>query len=286
MWNTLRYCTPARLSAFARRGLIALLATAPLLAALPAAAIVIRHDRADADYVVEAGQFPQFFHLQQRRQRKVCLATLISPHWAITAGHCTEDTPLRERVEAGGAWVVQVAGEQHEVVDLVLHPDYRNGDALAGVDLALLQLRQPVQDIVPLQLHREGNELHRVASLIGWGFTGTGASARRFNDGKLRLAHNTVAEAGQWLVFRFDDPRLPDNDALELEGIPGLGDSGGPAFFDNGQGPVLLGIAVGEVAGNPDRGAEGRYGAIEVYERISLHLDWIEGVLAGTRPLP
>lgn len=282
MRTTKVHCTPVTPRRPARYRLLPrLLVLSLVLGAVPVSAIVIRHDRADADYVVEAGSYPQFFHLQQRRQRKVCLATLISARWAITAGHCTEDTPLREQVESGAAWRVSIAGKAHEVVGLVLHPDYRNGDALAGVDLALLQLREPVTGIAPLQLHRKGDELHRVASLIGWGYTGNGASGRRVNDGKLRLAHNAVAEAGQWLVFHFDDPRLPGSSALHLEGIPGLGDSGGPAFVDNGKEPVLLGVAVGEMAGSPDRGPEGRYGAVEVYERIFLHLDWIEAVLAA-----
>lgn len=283
------HCTLSRkfdIPVACRRVLGGLLPAVLLAAALPAAAIVIRHDRADADYVVDAGRYPQFFHLQLRNQRKVCLATLISTQWAITAGHCTEDTPLREQIEAGQSWPVDIAGARHEVVDLVLHPDYRNGKVLAGVDLALLRLREPVAGIAPLRLQREADELHRVVSLLGWGFTGTGAGTRRFNDGKLRRAHNAVAEAGQWLIFHFDDPRQPGSGAQHLEGIPGLGDSGGPAFLELGEGPVLLGIAVGELADEAESSARGSYGAVEVYERISLHLDWIDAVLGELQSTP
>lgn len=283
------HCTPSRnfdIPAACRRLLACLLPAVLAAIALPAAAIVIRHDRADAAYVVDAGHYPQFFHLQLRNQRKVCLATLISAQWAITAGHCTEDTPLRAEIEAGQTWPVDIAGVRHEVVELVLHPEYRNGKELAGVDLALLRLREPVAGVAPLRLQREADELHRVVSLLGWGYTGTGAGTRRFNDGKLRRAYNTVAEAGQWLIFHFDDPRQPGNAALDLEGIPGLGDSGGPAFLELGDGPVLLGIAVGEMADEAEGGARGSYGAVEVYERISLHLEWIDTVLGGWQPTP
>ena len=257
-----------------------------LVGTLPAGAIVIRHDRADSDYVVDAGHYPQFFHLQQRGQRKVCLASLISEHWAITAGHCTDDTPLRERLEAGSSWPVQVAGQQREVVQLVLHPEYQNGDQLQGVDLALLRLDQPVADVVPLRLNRAADEVQQVVSFIGWGYTGTGVSGRRVNDGKMRLAHNTVIDAGQWLLFHFDDPRDSYTRALPLEGIPGLGDSGGPAFLYDGQEALLIGVAVGEMELEGVPGPQGLYGSVEVYERISLHLEWIDTVLTPLAVTP
>jgi len=267
----------------ARLALLALL-LGFLSSALPAGAIVIRHDRADSDYVVDASHYPQFFHLQQRGQRKVCLASLISEYWAITAGHCTDDTPLRERVEAGSSWPVQIAGQQREVVQLVLHPEYQNGDLLQGVDLALLRLDQPVLNVLPLRLNHVPDEVQQVVSLIGWGYTGTGASGRRVNDGKMRLAHNTVVDAGQWLLFQFDDPRDSHTQALHLEGIPGLGDSGGPAFLHEGEAPLLFGVAVGEMELEGALGPQGLYGSVEVYERISLHLEWIDTVLAPLTP--
>src|SRR5690606_3873264 len=120
----------------------------------------------------------------------------------------------------------------------------------------------------------------QAVSFLGWGFTGYGTVGRRGNDGKLRRAHNRVSEAGRRLQFRFDDPRLPGDHALPLEGVAGLGDRGGPALLETPAGPVLMGVALGEILNADDpRGRQGLYGAIGLYERISIHLEWIESYI-------
>ncbi len=58
-----------------------------------AQAIIIRHDQSDSSYVVYEQQYPQLFYLYKRFGNKVCVATLISAQWAITAGHCSEENP-------------------------------------------------------------------------------------------------------------------------------------------------------------------------------------------------
>lgn len=261
------------------------LSAALLLVTVPAAGIVIRHDRSDANYVVDPEHYPQLFHLQERNQRKVCLATLIAPRWAITAGHCIDDTPLRSTLDQGRSYALQVAGNSYAVDQLVVHPDYSNGSLLQGVDLALLRLDQPVADVVPVALQRAADEMQHVATLVGWGSTGTGTSGRLRNDGKFRRAENRVDVADEWLEIHFDDPRLPDSPALALEGVPGLGDSGGPALLEQEGELTLIGIAVGEVAREGSDQRQGLYGATGVYERISLHAAWIDSVLAADNTL-
>jgi len=268
-----------------QRATLAALGCATLLATTPVNGIVIRHDRADSSYVIDPGLYPQLFHLQERNQRKVCLATLIAPRWAVTAGHCIDDTPLRSTLDQGLSYSLTVAGKDYGVDRLVVHPDYSNGTLLQGVDLALLRLDRAVEGVVPVALQRASDEAEHVATLVGWGSTGTGTSGRRRNDGKFRRAENRVDMAGEWLEIHFDDPRLPDSNALALEGVPGLGDSGGPALLDHDGVLTLIGIAVGEVASEGIDQRQGLYGATGVYERISRHAAWIDAVLAaGTAP--
>jgi secreted trypsin-like serine protease len=263
-----------------------------LLVALPAVAIVIRHDRSDAMYVVDAGQYPQLFHLHTRAsQRRVCMATLIAPRWAITAAHCLDETPIAATLAQGAGWQLEVAGGEYGIDTLAVHPQYIAGAALAGVDLALIRLDREVAGITPVLINRDTTELGRVVQLFGWGHTGNGNTGRQRNDGHFRRAENEVSEALQWLSFRFDDPREQGTRALALEGIPALGDSGGPALVQTPIGLVLLGVALGELEQKvPQQEAgqlrQGRYGAIEIYERISLHLDWIEAILGSEWPAP
>jgi secreted trypsin-like serine protease len=250
-----------------------------LFCCLPALAIMIRHDRKDQAYLVDEVAYPQFFHLQLRNQRKVCLATLLNPRWAITAGHCAEDTPLRETLGKGETWPVLIRGETYAVATLVLHPQYQNGKELEGVDLALLQLDREVTDARPARLNRETNEQGMVVNLLGWGYTGNGLSGRRANDGKMRRAENQIDSADRWLQLVFNDPRQKGSTALELEGVAGLGDSGGPAFTEVDGELLLLGVAIGELEGEGTDKRQGLYGASAIYERISSHLEWIDATL-------
>lgn len=239
-----------------------------------AQAIIIRHDRSDDGYVVSEDDFPQLFFLHTRFGNKLCVATLISEIWAITAGHCSEQTPLRETLGQGREYPLTIAGQAYRVTRLVLHPDFRHPQQRQAVDLALIRLDRPVEGVPPIALYQTPDEKDQILSLIGWGYTGEGVHGRASNDGKLRRAENSVMFAGKWLEFLFDDPRTLDSPALPLEGVPGLGDSGGPALLDGPEGLVLVGVALGEID-NPTALEQGRYGAVSLYERVSSHYQWI-----------
>ena len=254
-----------------------------LLACLPAAAIVIRHDQADSRYVVEDAAYPQVFSLHRSFDNRVCVATLISPRWAITAAHCTDQTPIGETLARRDTWPLVIAGRSYRVEALVIHPGYRKGEHLNKVDLALLRLDREVSGVPPARLYREADEQGKPLLLLGWGFSGIGTVGRSGNDGRLRRAYNRVQEAGRFLTFRFDDPREAGQRPLPLEGVPGLGDSGGPALLETGSGLAILGVALGELV-DPEapEAPQGLYGAIEIYERISSHLQWIESHVRGS----
>ncbi len=249
-----------------------------LLGLSPAQAIIIRHDQLDSRYVVYAQQYPQLFYLYTRFNNKICVATLISEQWAITAGHCTEETPLGEMLNAGQAYQVSLDDKDYIVTELVVHPAYKHPRQIEAVDLALIKLDRPVSSIRPVSLYHELDELDKIVSFVGWGFTGMGTPGIIDNDGKMRRAQNTVMNAGKWLEFIFDDPRDANSGALPLEGVPGLGDSGGPALVETTQGMMIMGVALGEI-NNPNAPQQGAYGSISLYERVSTHYSWILQVI-------
>lgn len=245
-------------------------------------AIIIRHDIGPAQYEVRASAYPAVFFLEQQSVRKICAATIIHKRWALTAAHCLDQTLLGDTMLEGLSYEVSVAGRRREIDAVVVHPEF-NISAISDVDLALLRFRQPSGFPVPIPLQREGLRVGEIVSILGWGYFGLGTTGRQYSDGSLRLAMNQISEVDRRLRITFDDPREAAHLALPLEGMPGLGDSGGPALLSKDTGFALAGIAVGEIEDdNFSEETQGRYGAVAVYERVSQHIDWIENVIGDS----
>ena len=252
--------------------------------AIQSSAIIIRHDRGYGSYLVRESQFPAVFFLERQGNRKVCVATVIHPHWAITAAHCVNETGLAQSLAKGNNFSV-VVGRRDRVIDtMVVHPDYEP-DSPTEVDLALLHFKNPLDFPRAISLNYSGDELHKVVTILGWGFFGIGTTGRQYDDGEFRMAQNRVEVAERRLFIRFDDPRELEAQVVDLEGMPGLGDSGGPALLESENGWILAGIAVGELM---DEGfseeTQGSYGSVAIYERISQHQDWISGTMGDEAP--
>ncbi len=263
-----------------------LLVLAGLLVTLPASAIIIRHDTGYEAYFAREADFPAVFYLEARQRQRSCVATLIRPSWALTAAHCLQETPLGDYLDRQQPYSVEVAGQEARVTDAVIHRDYRREDRAgrAEVDLALLRLDRALDLPRPMPLYRGGAERGRVMTFVGWGFHALGSGGRFMNDGRFRQATNRVIHADERLQFRFDDPGGTDSGALPLEGVPGTGDSGGPALVQRDGRWWLAGVAVGELARDGEDGNElrqGLYGAVVLYERVSRHQDWIDRVTAA-----
>lgn len=246
--------------------------------------IIVRHDVRSDSYEVDQNEYPAIFFLEMQGNRRVCAATVIHSQWAISAAHCVEETSLANTIENGRRFAVNVAGKTREIDAVIVHPQF-DMTANTDVDLVLLRFRESSDLPRPYPLQQEATELGAVVRLLGWGYFGVGITGRQYDDGKLRLAKNRVSAVNSRLRIKFDDPRVPAESPLVLEGMPSLGDSGGPALLESGHGLFLAGVAVGEIRG-PDYSEEtqGKYGSIAVYERLSLHIDWIESVIGSELP--
>jgi hypothetical protein len=228
--------------------------------------MIIRHDRSDRDCLEDERKWPaltSFF-------RGSGGAALIAPRWLLTAAHVVGTLPDSVRLS------VPLAGRHERVARIILHPDYDpawtsedEDDTHETVDLALVELEIPVEDVAPLPLYEKSDEAGREVLLLGAGQFGNGQRGVRGSDRALRRATNRIDSVdARWLKFRFDEPP----DCTSLEGVGGNGDSGWPALIQEGERFLIAGISSWQkTEGRP----LGIYGCVEHYTRVSQFVDWI-----------
>jgi hypothetical protein len=231
---------------------------------LPSQSIVIRHYVDDKKYHAVANDFPPLatFYIDGAH------GTLIAPKWVVTAAHATFCiTPDAS---------VLINGQTRKIRNVYIHPNYTPGKSH---DIALVELHQPVLDVMPAKIYQQADEKNKHIWFIGIGGTGTGLTGETIdnaqNNGQLRKAQNTIMAAeGPLIKFVFNRGEA----ALPLEGVSGGGDSGGPAYLKDEQGFKLLGIS-----SRPEGAFEkfGVYGITEVYSRLSFFKPWITEVMEG-----
>jgi hypothetical protein len=168
------------------------------VATLPAGAIVVRHDVADAKYEVDASVFPPLVELPGEGQ-----GVLISPEWVVTAAHAVTWRPIHE---------VTISGISRPVAEVIVHPGYKTapkemesgeaGPLMAfkggADDIALIRLVLPASNVVPAHLYRDADEAGKVAEILGRGATGNGLVGEypdSPHQGELRRAYSRIISA-------------------------------------------------------------------------------------------
>jgi hypothetical protein len=259
-----------------------LLAIGLALFCLNARAIIMRHDVSDDKYKVPASEFPALVDLPIEGH-----GVLIAPAWIVTLASAVANKGIHE---------VTINGKVRQVARIVLHAGYKptpkeyySGDATPLLlferdldDIAMIELKEPVSDVVPALLYRGIDERNEVVKILGKGATGNGLIGQYSTStyrGDLHRAYTRVESAdGHWIKLRFETKR----EAQPLEGMPGNGDEGGPVLMKERGLWTVVGLmwrlyAAGNLANY-------RYFVYEdeTYEvRISYYAPWIDKVMAG-----
>jgi hypothetical protein len=249
---------------------LAVVALVGLAGAAPASAIVTRHDRAPAAFERLGDLYPAAVSLNPQGGRGE--STLIAAEWLLTAAHVAEHMkPGRE---------IAIDGETYRAAQVAVHPLWRMQPIRH--DIALIRLDRAVERRAPAALYRGGEEVGAVAMFVGAGTSGTGLTGPENEDRVRRLATNRVESADSlWVRFRFDAPG--DAGATWLEGISGMGDSGGGALVETADGIAVIGVSSWQDT-SPTGRAVGRYGVLENYTRVSAHLNWLDEVMGSPPP--
>lgn len=223
----------------------------------------------------------------------------------LTAAHLFDHGSMTASVRFETASGIQTIASS----SVVVHPLYNhNGSS----DLALVWLGQSApQAAERYTLYRDSDDIGQVATLVGYGLPGFGATGTLagYNAGDLRLkAENRMdadfgtlqaglgnslswtAPAESQLLADFDDAVITHDALGQLlnlydaglgvdEGLIASGDSGGPAFI---QGQVA-GIATytaslyqGSVHPDIDANLNSSFGEIAAWQRVSYYQQWID----------
>ncbi|MBN2529052.1 MAG: trypsin-like serine protease [Deltaproteobacteria bacterium] len=191
-----------------------------------------------------------------------CSGTLIDKEWVLTAAHCVNGLSPSDLFFFLGNGDDEDA-RQLKIKDIVVYPDYN--DALYLFDVALLKLSVPFNDVQPVTINSPGEypiESNKIALFTGFGLT-------EKNDYGERLSVNAeIIHVGDSVFsIQYDESRQ--------QGVC-FGDSGGAAYYDFGDGEVLIGVISNFMASSTssDEKCNGSYSVV----RTDFFFNWIQSV--------
>lgn len=188
-------------------------------------------------------------------------AVVISPRWVLTAAHVVKD---KSSVK------VRVRGREFSLKKVVANKHFKE-NMLGLYDIAMGESEENMElDFYP-KLYDGRDEGGKIASICGYGITGTFNTGANLSDDKKRAGSNIVCRTmGHVMVCSATDP-LRTN----MEFMIAHGDSGGGLFIDQ----KLAGI--NSFVSAADKNPNSSYGDECHHTRISLFIPWIESCMRG-----
>eukprot|EP00970_Alexandrium_tamarense_P000139 scaffold18_cov241-Alexandrium_tamarense.AAC.2 len=225
---------------------------------------------------ITPGSRPYLLSIGDDPYGQYCGASLITPHFALTAAHCV--------LSFGGVNKMYLKDTSQCVGDVYTHPEY-NSYTIEN-DVALLYLPNGMYDIDPVQLNEDPNVPvdGSPLDLAGWGAYNITDYYSYYSNVPLSTTLNYVTNADCMSPpFIWQEGDITDSMmcAIDEDSSACYGDSGGPLVLANvnGDGPAQPVVQVGIVSW-------GIYGCLNatapnVYTRISDVADWIKETVCG-----
>ncbi|MEM6349120.1 MAG: trypsin-like serine protease [Cyanobacteria bacterium P01_D01_bin.14] len=228
-----------------------------------------------------------------------CTGSLISDSWFLTARHC-EVLP-GDLVRFGDDFSLateQLLGSATVLETFTLGP----GELLDGGDVALLQLSNPLAEVIPplSLLNEPGENILGLESVnVGWGLRADGlgfvASEAPANSAAVRNIIDAYGQAvdddaslidGTQNIIStdFDEPGDPSESRtgspfpIPLEGTTVVGDSGGPALVSTAGGIAIAGVLSGGTT------TFSIFGDVSWWTGVFPHFDWINSTISSVTP--
>ena len=231
--------------------------------------LIVRHDIPDEQFIELAKQYNQICHFPMGE------GTLIGASWILTAAHVAE--ALKRDRENGIDASVICNGQEYTIEKIIIHPSYKFTQFEIQHDIALIKLSNRVDEVLPIKIYKNEDELGKKITIVGAGDMGNGLTGPQKWDKITRAATNKIDFVDtQWIAFTFDAP--DSKEVTEFEGVSGPGDSGGPAIVKIEGDHYIVGVSSNQR--NSETSGPGRYGVKEYYARVSSYAEWVEKVMA------
>lgn len=185
-------------------------------------------------------------------------AVAIDDHHILTAAHV---------VNKASACFFTVQGNKYCISEVIIHEDF-NDNSFGVSDIAIGYSEKPFNfDFYP-KLYEGDDEVGKVCSIAGFGFTGTFNTGANTIDGKKRAGSNTIDRIFENLLICSPSNKGESN-RTTLEILIASGDSGGPLYI-NGE---LAGINSCVMAS--DKNPNSSYTDESGHTRVSKFIQWI-----------
>lgn len=201
-----------------------------------------------------------------------CTGTLIAPNVVLCAAHCAaEDNGSQSLGDTQGRF--KLGGVTYNTKKVVIHPTYKGfvGDQDGQFDVSVLILSTSVPNVTPTPMYRKSPVVGTLLTLAGYGElgNGNGGNGTYPNAGTIQTGTTTLERVTQsFLHWTFEQG--------ESDTAPG--DSGGPAFIDEGGVRYIAGITSG---GTGDGFNNSSYDT-----RVDAIAAWVDSVIAANGGTP